>query len=306
MARRLPPLNAVRAFEAAGRLMSFSKAADELHVTPAAISQQVKHLEDWLGAPLFRRLNRSLELTDAGRALLPGATAGLERIAAAADAVRAIEESGPLDVNVSPGFAAKWLIPRLDRFRQRHPEVEVRITAAMEVVDFERAHVDVAIRFGRGRWEGVEVEYLLGEEVFPVCSPKLLEGEHPLREPGDLRHHLLLHDGSPMTGGVVPDWQMWLKAAGVEGVDPNYGMTLTPMTMGLAAAIEGQGVALGRGTLVAADVAAGRLVRPFALALPFNLAHWLVYRPGALARPKVKAFRDWIIAEAEEVRRRAA
>ena len=306
MARRLPPLNAVRAYEAAGRLMSFSKAADELHVTPAAISQQVKHLEDWLGAPLFRRLNRSLELTDAGRALLPGVSAGLDRIAAAASAVRAVEERGALDVNTNPGFAAKWLIPRLDRFRQKHPEVDVRITAAIETVDFERTQVDIAIRFGRGGWEGVETEYLLGEEVFPVCSPRLLEGEHPLRSPGDLRHHVLLHDGSPLAGGVVPDWRMWLKAAGVEGVDPNYGMTLIPFTMVLEAAIEGQGVALGRSNLVAADLAAGRLVRPFALALPFNLAHWLVYRSGALARPKVKAFRDWIMAEAEEVRRRAA
>jgi LysR family glycine cleavage system transcriptional activator len=306
MARRLPPLNAVRAFEAAGRQMSFSKAADELHVTPAAISQQVKHLEDWLGAPLFRRLNRSLELTDAGRALLPGVSAGLDRIGAATSAVRAVEERGALDVNVNPGFAAKWLIPRLDRFRQKHPEVDVRISAAIELVDFERAQVDIAIRFGRGGWEGVETEYLLGEEVFPVCSPKLLDGEHPLKAPRDLRNFLLLHDGSPLAGGVVPDWRMWLKAAGVEGVDPNYGMTLQPFTMVLEAAIEGQGVALGRSNLVAADLAAGRLVRPFALALPFNLAHWLVYRPGALARPKVKSFRDWIMAEAEEVRRRAA
>jgi len=304
MRRQLPPLNAVRAFEAAARHLSFTKAAEELFVTPAAVSQQVKSLEAHLGRPLFRRLNRAMALTDAGRLLLPGFGAGLDEIAQAVRALKAEAEHGPLDVNTSPAFASKWLIPRLDGFRHGAPEVEVRITASMELVDFDRDEVDVAIRFGVGDYAGLAAEWLMGEEVFPVCAPGLIDGEHPLETPEDLRFHLLLHDGTRQLGDLTPDWSMWLQAAGVDSVNPNYGMTLRPGSMVVEAALEGQGVALGRRSLVAGDLATGRLVRPFALSLPISFSHWLVYKPEALKRPKIKAFRDWIVAEAEASRGR--
>lgn len=305
MARSLPPLNAVRAFEASARHLSFTKAAEELFVTPAAVSQQIKILEEFLGVRLFRRLNRTLALTEAGAALLPGLTEGLDAVAAAVRRVRALERGGRLNVSTSTVFAAKWLVPRLDRFHAAHPEIEVRISATAQLVDFARDEVDVALRYGRGQYPGLASEWLLCDRVFPVCSPKLLQGPHPLRTPADLRHHQLLHDGMQRIDDTMPDWRMWLKAAGVEDVDPGHGLTLEPWNIVLEAAIEGQGVALGRSAIVAADIAAGRLVRPFDLSFPVEFAYWLVYPPEALSRPKVKAFRDWIVGEAEAAREAA-
>ncbi|MFP6747346.1 MAG: transcriptional regulator GcvA [Alphaproteobacteria bacterium] len=305
MARRLPPLNGLRAFETAARHLSISAAAAELNVTPAAVSQQIKGLEGQLGLNLFRRMNRALALTEHGRLLLPGLSDGFDQLDRAVAEVRQAQAGGPLNLSTSPSFAAKWLIPRLDRFQAAHPEIEVRITASMDLVDFRRDEVDCAVRFGRGRYDGVEAIWLLGEEVFPVCSPELLEGPQGLRSLDQLRHHRLLHDGTPMMDDVTPDWRMWLQAARVENVDASHGMTLTPWTMVVQAAIEGQGVALGRRALVAGDLAAGRLVRPFDLGLPLPFSHWLVYPPGAERRPKVRAFRDWLVSEAEEAREEA-
>jgi LysR family glycine cleavage system transcriptional activator len=297
-------LNAVRAFEAAARHQSFSQAAAELFVTPAAVSQQVKALEAHLGQRLFRRLNRAIVLTPAGQLLLPGFGAGLDNIAEAVGQLQRQREGGPLDINTSPAFASKWLIPRLDDFQQQAPDVEVRITASMELVDFDADEVDIAVRFGAGDYPGLAAEWLMGEEVFPVCMPALLEGAHPLGTPADLRFHQLLHDGTRQLGDLAPDWRMWLQAAGVENVNPNYGMTLRPSSIVMEAALEGQGVALGRRSLVAGDLKAGRLVRPFALGLPISFAHWLVYKPEALKRTKLRAFRDWIMAESEAGRSR--
>ena len=305
MARRLPPLNSLRAFEAAARHLSISTAAGELNVTPAAVSQQIKGLEGQLGLSLFRRMNRALALTEHGRLLLPGLSDGFDQLDNAVAEVRHAQEGGPLNLSTSPSFASKWLIPRLDRFQAAHPEVEVRISAGMDLVDFRRDEVDCAVRFGRGRYEGVEAIWLLGEEVFPVCSPNLLDVPQGLHNPDQLRHHRLLHDGTPMFDDVTPDWRMWLQAARVNDVDPGHGMTLTPWTMVVQAAIEGQGVALGRRALVADDLAAGRLVRPFDLGLPLPFSHWLVYPPGAERRPKVRAFRDWLVGEAEAARSEA-
>jgi LysR family glycine cleavage system transcriptional activator len=305
LARRLPPLNGLRAFETAARHLSISAAAAELNVTPAAVSQQIKGLEGQLGLNLFRRMNRALALTEHGRLLLPGLSDGFDQLDRAVAEVRQAQAGGPLNLSTSPSFAAKWLIPRLDRFQAAHPEIEVRITASMDLVDFRRDEVDCAVRFGRGRYDGVEAIWLLGEEVFPVCSPELLEGPQGLRSLDQLRHHRLLHDGTPMMDDVTPDWRMWLQAARVENVDASHGMTLTPWTMVVQAAIEGQGVALGRRALVAGDLAAGRLVRPFDLGLPLPFSHWLVYPPGAERRPKVRAFRDWLVSEAEEAREEA-
>lgn len=298
MSAMLPPLNSLRAFEVAARHVSIAKAAAELNVTPAAVSQQIKQLEDRLGTALFHRLNRRLVLTDQGRMLLPGLSDGFGQLARAVEDVRQHVENGPLNVNVSPAFAAKWLLPRLDRFYAKHPDIDVRVTAAMGLVDFDSEPVDLAVRFGTGDYPGLTAEFLLGDAVFPVCAPRLLdEGEHPLTCPEELRFHRLIHDGSANIGVTVPDWRMWLRSAGVKDVNPDSGLTMTPWALVVQAAIDGQGVALGRAALLGDDIEKGRLVRPFELSLEVPFAHRLVYRDGSLERPKLRAFRDWMMAE---------
>jgi LysR family glycine cleavage system transcriptional activator len=298
MARRLPPLNALRAFETAGRLLSLSKAADELAVTPAAISHQVKALEDLLQVKLFRRLSRAVVLTDAGQALLPRLSEGFDRLAAAVEQMRARDRRGILTVSVAPSFTAKWLVPRLYRFQARLPDIDVRISSAIRLVDFARDDVDMAIRYGRGRYPGLRSERLLGNDIFPVCSPKLRKGPHPLRRPEDLRHHTLLHDEIPGDDLTPPRWEVWLSAAGVSGVDPTRGLRLDGSNLVIDAAIAGQGVALGKSTLAADDLAAGRLMRPFAFNISDRYAYYVVCPEGAAATPKIAAFRDWLFDEA--------
>ena len=299
MTRKLPPLNALRAFEAAARHLSVTKAAAELNVTPAAVSHQVKALEEQLGVTLFRRLNRALMLTDAGQLFLPGLRDGFDRLAEAADKVRAECEGGTLAVSVGPSVAAKWLVPRLDRFRAAHPDIDLRIDATDRVANFAREDVDVAIRYGSGRYPGLRVDQLFAEEVFPVCSDKLCEGASPLREPGDLRHHTLLHVDWRTQDETWPNWRMWLLAAGVEGVEPTRGPKFSQESMVVQAAIEGHGVALTSSVLVADDLAAGRLCKPFTLSLPIRFAYYVVAPEAAADRPKVAAFRAWILAEAK-------
>ncbi len=293
MARRLPPLKALPDFEAAARHLSFTKAADELHVTHGAVSRQVKALEEHLGVPLFRRLNRTLLLTDEGQAYVGVVRELLERLVEATDRIKRRDERGGLTISTSGSFAIKWLVPRLARFRAAHPEIDVRLQANDALVDFTRDDVDIAIRYGRGQYPGVKAERLMTEDFAPVCSPALLKGPHPLRAPEDLRHFRLLHEE-----GTQIDWRMWLMAAGVEGVDPTRGTTYSHSSMVMVAAINGEGVALGRTALIAEDLAAGRLVKPFELALAAEWAYYVVYPPRALARPKVAAFRDWLLAEA--------
>jgi LysR family glycine cleavage system transcriptional activator len=298
MERHLPPLNALRAFEAAARYLSLTRAAEELHVTPAAVSHQVKALEDYLGVKLFRRMNRSLLLTDAGQACLPGLREGFDRLAEAVDAVRARDESRPLTVTVPPSFGAKWLVPRLDRFSQDHPGIDVRIDASMRVVDMVREDVDIAVRYGAGDYPGMRVDRLMDEEAFPVCSPRLLEGENALREPADLCNHTLLHLMGPAADAAGhPDWSMWLRAAGVSDCDASRGPTFSLSSMAVQAAVDGQGVALVGSVLVADDIAAGRLVRPFELSFPLGFAYYVVYPEANAESPRVVTFRDWLMAE---------
>ena len=256
MARQIPPLTALRAFEAAGRHLSFTKAADELHVTQAAISHQVKSLEKYLGLKLFRRLNRTLLLTDAGQLYLPPLTDAFEGITRATHRLRQHLGRARLTVSVLPSFAAGWLVPRLGRFRQRCPDVDLRIDPTNSLTDFRRDDVELGILYGRGNYPGLRTDRLMREEFFPVCSPRLLEGPAPLRDPADLTHHTLLHDD------MTVDWRTWLLAAGVEGVDAERGITVTDSSMLLRAAIAGQGVALARSVLAADEIASGRLVRP--------------------------------------------
>jgi len=293
MARRLPPLNALRAFEAAARHLSFTRAAAELSVTQAAISHQVKALEERLGVKLFRRLSRGLVLTEAGQRFLPPVREAFDMLAAATERVVADDRAGTVTITVLPSFAAKWLVPRLLHFRAQHPDIEVRIIADDQLVDFSRDDVDLGIRYGRGDWDGLEIERLATEDVFPVCSPRLLEGVHPLRAPDDLRHHTLLHEDR-----LGFDWQTWLMAAGVEGVDVARGLEFSHASMALQAAIDAQGVALGRTPLVDDDLRDGRLVKPFDISLANDWAYYVVGPPGAWVRPKVAAVRDWLLAEA--------
>jgi LysR family glycine cleavage system transcriptional activator len=299
MTRRLPPLNSLRAFEAAARHLSFTRAAEELHVTPAAISHQIKALEDHLGVKLFRRLSRAVLLTEAGQACVAGLSDAFDRMAVALERLRAQECSGSLTVSTSPALAAKWLVPRLERFQQLHPEIDVRVSAAMRLVDFAREDVDVAIRYGPGSYPGLLAELLLTNEVVPVCAPALVEGARPLRTPQDLRHHALLHDDTSTSDGAYPNWPMWLRAAGLEDIDPSRGPRFDYPGLVLDAAAAGRGVALALSTVAAADLAAGRLVTPFAVAAPTPFAYYVVCPEATAERPKVAAFRRWLRAEAD-------
>ncbi len=297
--RRLPPLNALRAFEAAARHMNFSRAADELSVTPGAVSQQIQNLEDYIGGPLFKRTPKGLLLTDAAQTALPALREAFDRLAEAASLLTAVEEGRRLTVSVAPSFAAKWLVPRLGRFEAAHPEIEVWVNTGLELVDFTSGEIDLAIRYGSGRYPGLEVTRLLGETVSPVASPTLLE-EHPLAQPSDLAHHTLLHDGSPDADESCPDWAMWLAARGVKGVDGARGPRFNQSSLVIEAAVNGRGVALAKRTLAQADLDAGRLVQPFAEdATAVDFAYFIVH-PKAKARLKqVRAFTGWVLAEAE-------
>ena len=301
MTPRLPPLNALRAFEAAARHLSFTKAAAELHVTQAAVSHQIKTLEEHLGVPLFQRRNKAVLLTEAGQLCLPGVRDGFARLAEAVDGLRALKTDNVLSVTTSPSFAAKWLVPRLERFRAANPEFDVRIDASTQLVDFARENIDVGIRYGRGSYAGLTSESLFGTEVFPVCSPRLRKGAQALRTPADLKLHTLLHT-EWLARDEEPDWRMWLLAAGVPNVDWTRGPQFNDSALAIQAAIEGQGVALGRDALVAADLKAGRLVRPFRLSVAGRFHYYLVYLPSALKRPKVALFRDWLLSEAAHTR----
>ncbi|MGF1503176.1 MAG: transcriptional regulator GcvA [Paracoccaceae bacterium] len=308
MARRLPPLNALRAFEAAARHQSFKRAAEELNVTPAAISQQIRSLEDHLGTPLFERLTRALRLTEAGRAGLGALTDGFDRLAEGVEAIRADAQPGVITVSVAPSFASKWLVPRLDRLREAEPDLDIRIDATDTPADFHGDGVDLAIRYGRGRYPGLEVERLLDEVSFPVASPALVTGDPPLRTPSDLASHTLLHVVWTMEQDAAPNWRMWLKAAGVRGVDGTRGPRFSVDSLALGAAIAGQGVALSGRALAAEDLEAGRLVRPFLeqKAQSTAFSYFLVYPSAKRAAPKVQAFRNWVITEAARAREASA
>jgi LysR family glycine cleavage system transcriptional activator len=299
MARALPPLNALRAFEAAGRHLSFSRAAAELNVTPAAVSHHIKGLEERLGVQLFRREARGLLLTDAGQRALPGVRDGFERLAAALAELEPEADSRILTVSAVPSLSAKWLVPRLERFRQRAPELDVRLDATGHVVDFQHEpDIDVAIRYGRGDYPGLEVEKLVEGDTIPVCSPGLLERGPPLTAPADLRHYTLIHT-SWGAGETDPAWSEWLASAGAADVDASRGPRFNHTEYAVQAAIDGQGVALAARVLVADDLAAGRLATPFAWQreTPTPFAYYIVAPPARMRLPRVRAFRAWLLDE---------
>ncbi len=302
MARRIYPLNALRAFEAAGRHLSFVKAADELHVTPAAISHQVKGLEDFLGVLLFRRLTRGLLLSDVGQLFLPELREGFMRLDRAVERVRESDARGPLMISVAPVFAVKWLAPRLERFSAAYPDIDVRISTSLAVIDFQRDSFEAAIRLGRGKYPGLESTKLFDESVTPMCSPRLLDSEYPISAAEDLRYHVLLHDDSLDFDAAAPKWNSWLKAAGVTTVDASRGPHFSHPDHSLQAAIDGAGVVLGWRYLATADLAAGRLVAPFELVLPMGLGFYLVCPEAHADRPKVVIFREWLLQEMGEAK----
>jgi LysR family transcriptional regulator, glycine cleavage system transcriptional activator len=292
---RLPPLNALRTFEAAARHLSFTKAAEELFVTQAAVSHQIRTLEDHLGARLFRRMNRGLLLTDEGQALLPAVREAFDRLLAGVRRVEDLCCGGALTISTTPSLAAGWLAGRLVRFQALHPEIELQLSATARLVDFAREGIDCGIRYGEADWPGLRVERLFRTALMTVCSPILLEGAHPLHRPEDLRHHTLLH---ALDGG--DDWRLWLRAAGVQGIDPTRGPKFDSVALVLQAAINGAGVGIGRRQLVEDEVASGRLVAPFDLEITDECAYYFVAPEAMADQPKVVAFRDWLL---EEVRR---
>jgi LysR family transcriptional regulator, glycine cleavage system transcriptional activator len=315
MAARLPPLNALKAFEATARHSSVKKAAAELSVTPAAVSHQIKALEDYLGLPLFHRHNRALELTEAARACLPKLREGFDNLVQAVERLRAHKGGGMLMLSAAPSFAARWLMPRLHRFLEAQPEVDVRVSARMRraaeggrkgaaaernTLDDWLADSDVAILYGRGDYPGFQVDKLIPLTITPICSPRLVtDSHHPLLRPEDLRHHLLLHDDTGDLYDGVPFWRVWLKAAGLaESVDLLRGPHFSHAVLAFEAATEGHGVVATMPVLAETDLHAGRLVTPFALRVPLLSAYYLVCREENAKRPAVAAFREWLLKEA--------
>ena len=299
--RSIAHLNALRAFEASARHQSFSLAAQELNVTPAAVGQLVRTLEDWLGSPLFVRSTSGrarLVTTEVAEQALPDIRAGLERLAVGLERLRSGCAGGVLTVTVSPAFAAKWLLPRMERFQAAWPETDLRLDTSLKPVDFVAQRIDVGVRYGRGQWPGLAAEKLMDEEVYPVCAPALLTTA-TLQAPGDLRGQVLIHDQSVDTSTGFASWQAWLRHAGVQGVPTDRGLRINNSAAVLQAAIDGQGVALARSVMAHDDLAAGRLVRLFPqVRLESALAYYVVYRPECIAQPKVAAFRDWLLREA--------
>ena len=299
--RSIAHLNALRAFEASARHQSFSLAAQELNVTPAAVGQLVRTLEDWLGSPLFVRSTSGrarLVTTEVAEQALPDIRAGLERLAVGLERLRSGSAGGVLTVTVSPAFAAKWLLPRIERFQAAWPETDLRLDTSLKPVDFVAQRIDVGVRYGRGQWPGLAAEKLMDEEVYPVCAPALL-ATATLQAPGDLRGQVLIHDQSVDTSTGFASWQAWLRHAGGQGVPTDRGLRINNSAAVLQAAIDGQGVALARSVMAHDDLAAGRLVRLFPqVRLESTLAYYVVYRPECIAQPKVAAFRDWLLREA--------
>jgi len=297
MSRELPPLNSLRTFEVAARHLSFTRAGEELYVTAAAVSHQIKTLEESLGIMLFERRPKSLALTDAGRAYLPAIQQAFRQLAEATRQLHASANPTTLKVNIPPTFAVKWLIPRLDCFMKSYPGIDIKVSTTREMVDFTRDDCDLAIRYGRGEYSGLYSELCLPVEVFPVCSPALLKGKYPLRTPADLAHHVLLHDASTYKDGSNPEWADWLRFAGVEGIDATRGPSFWPSHLVIDAALDGLGVALAKRNWVERDLAAGYLVRPFDLSLPVEFAYYVIYPESRIDDQHITQFVRWIHSE---------
>ena len=289
------PLTALRVFEAAARHESFLQAAEELAITPGAVSRQIKALETELAVRLFERFNRAVRLTDTGRQLAAGIGRGLRQMEAAVDEARGARQ-GPLVVTAMHSFAARWLVPRLHRFNERHPDIQVLIAASDVAVDLVHERYDLAIRFSRGPFPGMAISKLVSLFMFPVCSPRFLE-QHPLRTPHDLAAAPLLADVFLAVG--EPGWTEWLALAGAPEVDPGRGQQFSNVYLAIEAALAGRGVALAERALVVDELASGHLVKPFDIELPSAFSQWIVTLPEKADRPDIRRFRNWLLAQAD-------
>jgi len=301
MSRSLPGTRALRTLESAGRHLNFTRAADELGLTPAAVSYQVKEIEDQLGVVLFHRTSRSIRLTEAGRLLVDASGEALELLGRAATKARRLSRGTTvLKVTADPQFASRWLMGRVERFRAIRPDVDLRFDVAYEVRDFDQDDIDVAIRFGTGRYPGLAAHRLFDNVIVPVCSPRLLKSGPPLAVPRDLFNHTLVHIEWSRDGVTWPNWRMWMAAAGVDDFDDSRTVVFGTSGDAVQAAIDGNAVALADFAMVANDLSEGRLIRPFDLGIriPPEFAYFVVYPQASSADPRIAAFRDWIVEEA--------
>ncbi len=300
MIETFPGLRSLRAFDAAARHLSFSRAAEELHVTPAAISHQIKELEDQTGVELFTRTSRSMKLTKAGDVLFEASRETLDTLSRALNRMRRLTTQNQLRVSSAPSIAAKWLVPRLDRFFATFPGADVRVDISAAPVDFARDDADVAIRFGLGKYPGLRADLLFHDKVFPVCSPKIITKDKPLKMPRDLLKHTLIHLDWEAQGSPWPNWRMWMLAAGIKDFDSTAGLHFDHTALAVQAALDGFGVAMGDSNLVADDLAAGRLIKPFELSLkaPADFAYYIISPVELAEQPMIMAFRDWCLTEA--------
>jgi len=309
---KLPPLNALRAFEAAANHLSFKKAAEALSVTPTAVSHQIKGLEGFLGVILFRRLTRALELTAEGEAMLPKVREGMACFVAAVECTRASAAQERLVISAPPSFAARWLVPRLRRFSLHQPQIELHVASSLSAIDRDEpseAYVtgganlhdedaaQVWIRFGMGKYPNFRVDRMFAPDYIAVCSPKLFQATLPHHPLDDIRQHCLIHDDTITNEKARPSWDEWLRCAGVNGVDANAGPHFSDSGLALAAAVDGQGIALVSTPLVSADLAEGRLISPFNLSVGQRYAYYLAIPLAMAARPAVAAFREWLLQE---------
>lgn len=294
---KLPPPNALVTFEAAARHRNFTRAAAELGVTQAAVSRQIRTLEDHLGVPVFRRAPKGLQLTRDGQRLFQAVTMGLEHIATTAADIRRVRSDAEVTVSTSVTFASYWLMSRVAKFRAAYPDVELRLVASAPVANLAGAGIDLAVRYGDGRWPGVEATHLLDNEVFPVCAPDYLEGRPPLAEPADLLGETLLNLVEYDRNWVT--WEAWLREFGVKDKPARRGAQFDNYLILIQAALGGQGIALGGGRLADDFLASGALVRPIAATLRSESAFWLIVpREAPLSEPAT-LFRDWVLAEAK-------
>lgn len=290
--RRMLPLNALKAFEAAGRHLNFTAAAEELSVTLSAISHQIRQLEELLGVALFQRTRKGLVLSPEGQLILPDVQRGFDFLAQGLAKLEARRGEGPLTISMYSTFAMRWFIPRLPRFQAAHPDIDVRITTSFKPVDLEREGIDCAIRFGDGRWPGLALTELFHEELTVVGSPALTRGPKAIRKPADLRHHKLLHSQNRLD-----DWGIWLQSAGVKDIDAGQGPVFETRSFTIQAAVEGLGVAAIDPSLVADELKSGRLVRLFDVTLPVQGAYYFVCLEHMSEAPRIKAMRDWLLEE---------
>jgi len=299
---RLPPLNALRAFDAAQRHMSFQKAAEELFVTPAALSYQIRQLEEHLGIKLFNRLNRAVELTPEGHMIAPGIEDSFNLMRRTLTRLERRKDNNVLVISAGPAFTSKWLAPRIYRFLARWPDIDVRISAALKKADITAGEVDIGLRFGHGNYEGCTSVKLLEECVTPMCAPQLLEGPNAIKTPRDLAHHMLIHDDTHLQSGMfdLPSWKAWAEEAGVSDlINVEKGAHFDIADHALDAAIAGAGVVLGRTVLADGDIKAGRLVTPFDLRQRAEYAFYVVAATQRKNETNIKRFSDWVQEEAQ-------